>query len=151
MRRDSLHRPDYISQTTGPRRILHFTRTTAGFDFLSDHCLCCGVAFGLYLSPDARNGVAETIADRTLAISFLEINRNSQVALFKLNFPGIIHDGAVTVAAKFIFLAAKFESFYLGLCHRAHSGERYRLAFRIAAGAEDRIFLTSFTDRTAVR
>ena len=105
----------------------------------------------MYLIPDARNRVIKAITDGTLIVSFLEVNGNSQVAFFKLNFPGIIDDGAVTVAAKFVFLGAKFDSIYLGLCHRAHSGERYRLAFRTAAGAEDSIFLTSFTDRTAVR
>jgi len=95
--------------------------------------------------------VVEAIANRTLVISSLEINRNSQIALLKLNFPSIVDDGTVTVAAKFIFLAAKFDSFYLGLYHGPHGGKRHRLTFFTAARAEDGIFLTSFNDRTAVR
>ena len=105
----------------------------------------------MYLIPDARNRVIKAITDGTLIVSFLEVNGNSQVALLDLNFPGIIDDGAVTVAAKFVFLGAKFDSIYLGLCHGPHGGKRHRLTFFTAARAEDGIFLTSFNDRTEVR
>ena len=103
------------------------------------------------LGPNARNRVVEAIADRTFIVSFLEVDGNSQVSLLKLNFVSIVNNGTIRVAAKFVFLGAKFDSFYLGLRHRAHSSERYRLAFFTAARADERIFLVHFTDRTAVR
>jgi hypothetical protein len=109
------------------------------------------MTFGLDLGPNARNRVVEAIADRTLVVSFLEVDGNSQVALLKLNFPSIVDNGTTRVAAKFVFLGAKFDSFYIGLYDGTHSGERYRLAFLTAAGAEERIFLVNFTERTAVR
>jgi len=104
----------------------------------------------LDLGPNARNRVVEAITDRTLIVSFLEVNGNSQVALLKLNFPSIVDKGTIRVAAKFVFLGTKFDSFYIGLRHGTHSGERYRLAFLTAAWAEEGILLVNFTDRTAV-
>jgi hypothetical protein len=64
------------------------------------------MTFGLNFGPNARNRVIKAITDGPLVIPLLEINRNSQVALLKLNFPSIVDDGAVTVAAKFVFLGA---------------------------------------------
>jgi hypothetical protein len=131
------------------RQDFDLTCTTASFDFLSDHCLCRGMAFGFDLSPNAREGVVEAIADGTVVIWLLEVDRNSQVALLNLKFPSIVDDGTITAAAKFVFLGTKFDSFYLGLCHGAHGGERYRLAFLAAAGAGERIFLVYFTENSS--
>jgi len=146
-----LYRSCYVSQATGARRVFDFAGTTSRFDFLRDHVLCGGMTFGLNLSPNARNRVIKAITDGTLIVSFLEGNGNSQVAFFKLNFPGIIDDGAVTVAAEFEFPGAQLGSLDLSFCHRAHGGKGHRLTLFTAAGAEVRIFLISFTDRTAVR
>jgi len=109
------------------------------------------MTFDLDLGPNARNRLVKAITDRTFIVSFLEIDGNSQVALLKLNFVSIINNGTIRVAAKFVFLGAKFDRSYLGLRHSAHSGKRYRLAFFTAAGAEEGIFPVHFTDRTTVR
>ncbi|MDP2601805.1 MAG: hypothetical protein Q8S00_04335 [Deltaproteobacteria bacterium] len=95
--------------------------------------------------------MVKAITDGTFIVPLLEVNGNSQVAFFKLNFASIINNGAITVAAQFVFRGAKFGSFYLGLCHGPHGGKRHRLTLFTAARAEDGIFLTSFNDRIAVR
>lgn len=82
-----MYRSCYVSQATGARRVFDFAGTTSRFDFLRDHVLCGGMTFGLNLSPNARNGVVETIADRTLVISFLEIKGNSQLGLLPSRGP----------------------------------------------------------------
>ena len=146
-----MNHPNDIAKAAGARRVLDLTGATAGLDFSGDHCLRCGMAFGLNFGPDACNCVVEAITDRTLILAFLEINRDSQLALLDLIFPGIIDDRAVAFAAKFVFLGAKFGSLDISFCHRAHGGKGHRLTLFTAAGAEVRIFLISFTDRTAVR
>ena len=145
-----MNRPNDIAKAASAGRVFDFTGATVRLDLMRDHFLRCGVTFGLNLGSDARDRVVEAITDGTLVISFLEIYGNPQVALLDLNFLSIIDDRAVTVAAKLVFPSAQLGGVCLGLCHRAHSGERYRLAFLTAAGAEDGIFLMSFNDRTAV-
>ena len=113
-----LHRRD-----SSCRQGFNLAGTTSGFDFLSDHSLCCGVTFGLDLSQDALIRVIEAITDGTLIIPLLEIDGNSKVALLELKFPGIVDDWAVAVQAHFVFAGAELASFYLRLCHSAHGSE----------------------------
>jgi hypothetical protein len=94
--------------------------------------------------------VVEAITDGTSIVSFLEIDRNSQVSLLKLNFFSIVDNRAITAKAKLVFIGTQLGSLYFGFCHSAHGGERYRSAFLIAAWAENHLFLSSFTDRTAI-
>ena len=146
-----MYRSCYVSQATGARRVFDFAGTTSRFDFLRDHVLCGGMTFGLNLSPNARNRVIKAITDGTLIVSFLEGNGNSQVAFFKLNFPGIIDDGAVTVAAEFEFPGAQLGSLDCRFCHCADGGERHRFTLLAAAGAENGSFMDDLPHRTEVR
>ncbi len=51
-----------------------------GFDFLADHCLSCGMTFGLDLSPNTRNRGVEAIADRNFIVSLLEVSGDSELS-----------------------------------------------------------------------
>jgi hypothetical protein len=108
------------------------------------------MTFGFNFGSNARNRVVEAITDGTSIVSFLEIDRNSQVSLLKLNFFSIVDNRTIKLSAKFVLLDAKLGSLYFGFCHSAHGGERYRSSFLIAAWAESHLFLSSFTDRTAI-
>ncbi|HEU4343155.1 MAG TPA: hypothetical protein VFU31_16500 [Candidatus Binatia bacterium] len=86
----------------------------------------------------------EAIADGTLVIPLLEVDGNSQIVFFKLNCSRIVDNWTVTVATKLVWLSAKLSSLDRDLRHGAYGGERYRLAFLTAVGAEQGIFLIIF-------
>jgi len=94
--------------------------------------------------------VIKTITDRAIVAFFFEVDPDPQFCFLQLNFPSIVDNGTVTVAAKFVFLNSQLGSLYIGPGHRPHGGERYGLASLPTARTERYISLHRFTDRTAV-